>query len=690
MVKRKGTLLSVEFGVLELADDNTHDTYALASSLVSVVLDIVKRESGNVFQLRADGLIASWNTHHACLRHAWSACRAALEIRQAMEAVDDPRDRVGWCVSIASGYLYCGNIGNETQKSPFVLGSVLDDCKRLNELSRVLQTPIIISETVQDLVADQHMRTRPIDVVLFDEEQRTEMVYELLRENDDSDVTLWREAFHDFIEGDYDESILKFRQMMKVRKASTSTEMTQQIQEAIGSPKANGACKRRPCNNGFLSVDAGVMDHSSTASTVSDFNLEYCQMDRFCQFVETVRASPDIVPRPYARRLLGWEEWSTEKSPLVFESLETQTTSLLVVESPHSADNSNRPGSARRRKRLPSSVETTPMPAAVRSPVFSSELLKIAIDEASGSPFDAECASSDSCSSSVEDEPPHHFTDAQGSKWKRSTHMIGKGAFGDVWLGMSEEGGLVALKCIHVPQAKGTSIRQSKFGQKNALLEAIQSAITEVKMLSEYKDESIVSFMSCGVYGRYVVITMEYVSGGSLSGVLDQFGTIPLCTAKRYTKDILRGLHYLHSNGIVHRDLKPANVLLHTDGQCKLSDFGTCVDLSSITTTKAEGTPLFMSPEASRGEACKASDMWALGLTVTQMLLGLLPFEYADDVPKAPHAFMRWLCQAEGDVPQPPLTSIGDDAASFVAKVLVRDPTARKSADQLLRDPFVI
>ena len=151
MVKRKGTLLSVEFGIMELADNNTHDTYALASSLVSVVLDIIQQESGNVFQLRADGLIASWNTHHACARHGWYACRAALEIRKAMEAVEDPKDRVGWSVSIASGNLYCGNIGNDEHKSPFVLGSVLDDCRRLNELSRVLQTPIIISEAVQDV-----------------------------------------------------------------------------------------------------------------------------------------------------------------------------------------------------------------------------------------------------------------------------------------------------------------------------------------------------------------------------------------------------------------------------------------------------------------------------------------------------------------------------------------------------------
>eukprot|EP00660_Eupelagonema_oceanica_P006634 gene6634-1326_t len=66
---------------------------------------------------------------------------------------------------------------------------------------------------------------------------------------------------------------------------------------------------------------------------------------------------------------------------------------------------------------------------------------------------------------------------------------------------------------------------------------------------------------------------MEYVSGGSLLSVIARFGAVALSSARRYLRDILRGLHFLHSHEIVHRDMKPANVLLQIDGQCKIADF---------------------------------------------------------------------------------------------------------------------
>ena len=487
---------------------------------------------------------------------------------------------------------------------------------------------------------------------------------QLLRDCDTCDLCLWREAFHGFIEGNYGEAINKLETMM-------------QNQAADGSPTQ----ERKE-------------------------NEEYCQLDRFCAFVRTIRDNPNIVPHPYYRKLSGWEEWSPEVI------LEPVPSLSVVNDSPPSlmpinnanflATDSYSPDRVtalqRRRKRLPSSAESLPPVQAVKSPMFTSEMLKLAIDEAKVPTFDNPNSDSDSDSDSdlfrsgMPDEPPTSFTDAQGSVWKRSSKQLGKGVFGEVWLGMSEEGSLVALKCIPAPQQATTKFRRpTKFGKADPAAEAIDSAINEVKMLSEYQDEHVVSFISCGVYERFVIITMEYVSGGSLASVLEQFGSIPVPTTKRYTKDILRGLVYLHSNDIVHRDLKPANVLMHTDGQCKLSDFGTSVDLSELAVGgKAEGTPLFMSPEACRGEPCKASDLWALGLTTAQMLTGQLPFGWADNVPKGQHNYMRWLCQEEGDVPQPPRHLCGNEGANFVEKTLRRTPGQRRSAEQLLVDPFAM
>ena len=495
-------------------------------------------------------------------------------------------------------------------------------------------------------------------------------------------MVVWREAFHDFIEGNYTSSIEKFQEMMKKQPRKPNSPL---------NAGTDPMCLRLPVDNrkdsdGSIGSTGNNEEYNSTSSFES--NLENCQLERFCTFVQEVQRNPSVVPQPYSRRLLGWEEWSQEPTRMQF-GLEHEPSFLTVETSPYSPEKV--PLSARRRKRLPSSAETSPMPSTTRSPIFTGEELQKAIADASTPTFLNSDPSDSDSSTSDDDGPVRSFTDAQGAHWKRSTKQIGKGAFGEVWLGMSEDGSLCALKCIPVPPQTKQGGRFSRLGGKNPAQESIEGAINEVRLLTQYKDESIVSFSSCGVHGKHVIITMEYVSGGSLCGVLDQFGKIPATTTKRYTKDILRGLHYLHSNNIVHRDLKPANVLLHTDGQCKLADFGTSVRLCSITSNKPEGTPLFMSPEASRGEACKASDMWALGHTVVQMLLGFLPFGYAEEVPQGPHTFMRWLCQVEGDCPQPPKgVDFNDEAANFVAKVLIRDPNLRKTSEQLLRDPFLI
>lgn len=109
-----------------------------------------------------------------------------------------------------------------------------------------------------------------------------------------------------------------------------------------------------------------------------------------------------------------------------------------------------------------------------------------------------------------------------------------------------------------------------------------------------------------------------------------------------YTVQIMEGLKYLHAQDIVHRDLKCANVLVNTEGQVKLSDFGSSTKLQAISVSISDesadndsksaprtegedirGSPYWMAPEVVKGEgAGKPSDVWSLGCCIIEMLTG--------------------------------------------------------------------
>src|SRR4051794_36490547 len=97
---------------------------------------------------------------------------------------------------------------------------------------------------------------------------------------------------------------------------------------------------------------------------------------------------------------------------------------------------------------------------------------------------------------------------------------------------------------------------------------------------------------------------------------------------KQYTREILEGVHYIHSNNIIHRDIKGANILLK-NGVCKLSDFGSAklLDGEINRYNSFKGTPNWMAPEVVKNaEYTKYSDIWGVGCTVLEMCTGLPPW----------------------------------------------------------------
>jgi len=291
---------------------------------------------------------------------------------------------------------------------------------------------------------------------------------------------------------------------------------------------------------------------------------------------------------------------------------------------------------------------------------------------------------------------PTVFEDHTRKVWRRSQRCLGQGAFGQVWLGMGDAGTLVALKTISVAGATATeesNARSPRSRNKTQGSNVLDEVLMEVRLLSNLRDENIVGYVGSSLVGGFLVIIMEYVPGGSLASLLNEFGALDIAPTQRYIRDILRGLVFLHSNDVIHQDIKPHNVLLMIDGQCKLTDFGaSTTKLGQLqgSGSKIQGTPLYMAPEQTNGKACTASDLWAVGILTYQLLTGKLPYPASLLEGSNIHRFMYTLGRDPTMVPTLDDERVSSKARAFCESVFRRDPQERPTAEQLLSHPFLL
>uniref|UniRef100_A0A8C5S7S2 Mitogen-activated protein kinase kinase kinase 3 n=1 Tax=Laticauda laticaudata TaxID=8630 RepID=A0A8C5S7S2_LATLA len=175
-------------------------------------------------------------------------------------------------------------------------------------------------------------------------------------------------------------------------------------------------------------------------------------------------------------------------------------------------------------------------------------------------------------------------------------------------------------------------------------------------------------------------------SKGSVKDQLKAYGALTENVTRKYTRQILEGVCYLHSNMIVHRDIKGANILRDSVGNVKLGDFGASKRLQTICMSgtgirSVTGTPYWMSPEVISGEGYgRKADIWSLACTVVEMLTEKPPWaEY-----EAMAAIFKIATQPTN--PQLP-THISEPCRDFLRQIFV-EARKRPSAEELLQHHF--
>jgi serine/threonine protein kinase len=204
----------------------------------------------------------------------------------------------------------------------------------------------------------------------------------------------------------------------------------------------------------------------------------------------------------------------------------------------------------------------------------------------------------------------------------RITAELGHGACGSVYLGTHVflPNRVVAIKVMNT--VPFSSVEEQEQFRREALF------------LDWLKHPSILSVLDIGVFEECSYLVTEYASNGSLKDRLDQQPNrlLPSEEALRILSQIGQALQYAHQHAVVHRDLKPANILLNSEGDALLADFGIAMLLSTAQTERGDiaGTPAYMAPEQFQQVVSPKSDQYALGCIAYELFTGQQPFSATD------------------------------------------------------------
>lgn len=253
----------------------------------------------------------------------------------------------------------------------------------------------------------------------------------------------------------------------------------------------------------------------------------------------------------------------------------------------------------------------------------------------------------------------------------------------------------VAVKVVDKTSFKSSDQRQHAQNEK---------AICE-RFASRLRHKNIVNVYQVASDESNVFVAMEYVDGGELFEKIKQRHRLDESTARRWFREIIEAVDYIHKNGIVHRDLKPENgnslyiwkrrvnyhklttydyiVLIDRKHSIRLCDFGfgKFCERQQVLNTYC-GSPFYAAPEMVTATPYRGPpvDMWSCGVILYAMLAGTLPFQGQD----MPQLFRR-INNVSYTMPR----HITPEAANLIERLLCKNPTQRITAHDCLRHPWL-
>ena len=251
------------------------------------------------------------------------------------------------------------------------------------------------------------------------------------------------------------------------------------------------------------------------------------------------------------------------------------------------------------------------------------------------------------------------------------TRLLGSGAFSWVYEAIDQDLEIpVALKILR-PEFSGQDLAEARFRR-------------EAATAARLRHRNIVTVRDVGQVDGTVFVAMD-LHPLTLGRRLALAGRLPEAECIRIGADVAAALAIAHAGGVIHRDIKPDNILLGTEGEAVVADFGLARALAGApslsATNQVMGTPHYFSPEQARGQEIDGrSDLYALGVTLYRAATGHLPFEGDDWYAVAKHHIET--------APVPPRTfapELSPEFEAIILRLLAKQPEQRyQSATQLL------